>query len=121
MSIDPSMRLFASPVARYPHARTADDVNSWVRTWYLAEMTWLAPTHPAAANETFLAVDRNVSFRESHGPTARALGYPTLVPDRSPQISESRVSKIASRLGYDPVRTFEETIEALVALAKADR
>jgi nucleoside-diphosphate-sugar epimerase len=41
-----------------------DDVLPWVRTENLAEMTWLAATHPGAANETFLAVDRNASLRE---------------------------------------------------------
>jgi nucleoside-diphosphate-sugar epimerase len=96
-----------------------DDIMPWVHTLNLAEMTWLALTHPDAADETFLAVDRNVSLREFYGPIAEALGRPVLTPDRAPQVSECRVGKIASKLGYRPVRTFEETVEALVSLARA--
>jgi len=96
-----------------------EDVMPWVHTLNLAEMTWLALTHPAAANGTFLAVDRNVSLRQCYGPIAEALGRPILTPDRAPQVSECHVGKIASQLGYRPVRTFEETVEALVLLARA--
>lgn len=95
-----------------------DDVNPWVHTLNLAEMTWLALTHPAAANETFLAVDRNVTFREFYGPIAEALGQPVVSPDRAPQVYHCRVGKIGARLGYQPVRTFEETVAALISLAK---
>jgi nucleoside-diphosphate-sugar epimerase len=95
-----------------------DDVLPWVHTLNLAEMAWLALTHPAAANETFLAVDRNVSFREFFGPIAKALRQPIVTPDRAPQVSECHVGKLATKLGYTPVRTFEETVVGLVALAK---
>ncbi|MGP8075217.1 MAG: NAD-dependent epimerase/dehydratase family protein [Thermoplasmata archaeon] len=96
-----------------------DDVMPWVHTQNLAEMVVLALTHPAAANETFLAIDRNVAFSEFFVPIANALGQSVLVPDRPPQISECRVGKIAAKLGYRPIRSFEETMDGLVALAKA--
>jgi len=103
----------------WPEDVHPDDVMPWVHTQNLAEMVRLALTHPAAANETFLAIDRNVAFNEFFVPIARALGQPVIVPDRPPQISECRVGKIGSKLGYRPVRTFEETMDGLVALAKS--
>jgi nucleoside-diphosphate-sugar epimerase len=103
----------------WPEGVHPDDVMPWVHTENLAEMVRLALTHQAAANETFLAIDRNVAFNEFFGPIANALGQPIVVPDRPPQISECRVGKIGARLGYQPIRTFEETMDGLVALAKA--
>jgi nucleoside-diphosphate-sugar epimerase len=103
----------------WPPDMHPDDVLPWVHTLNLAEMTWLALTHPAAANETFLAIDRNVSFGEFFGPIAKALGRPIVVPDRAPLVSECHVGKLAEKLGYAPVRSFGETVDALVALAKA--
>jgi nucleoside-diphosphate-sugar epimerase len=103
----------------WPKDLHPDDMNPWVHTLNLAEMTWLALNHPAAANETFLAVDRNVTLRQFYGPVAEALGQPILTPDRPPQVSECRLGKIASRLGYRPVRSFEETVDGLVALTRA--
>ena len=103
----------------WPKAMHPDDVLPWVQTQNLAEMARLALTHPAAAGETFLAVDRNVALRDFFVPIANALGQPVLVPDRPPQISECRVGKLATKLGYKPVRSFDETMVGLLALAKA--
>src|SRR5271157_232374 len=102
----------------WPKSFHPDDVQPWVQTLNLAEMSRLALTHPEAANETFLAVDRNVALREFYGPIADALGQPVLVPDRAPQLSTCHVGKISTKLGYKPVRSFEETMDGLVALAK---
>ena len=95
-----------------------DDVMPWVHTMNLAEMSWLALTVGPAASDTFVAADRNVSFREFYGPVAAALGRPVLVPERRPEVSSARVGKIGSALGYRPVYTFEETVDRLVQLAK---
>jgi len=103
----------------WPKDLHPDDVLPWVHTQNLAEMSLLALTHPAAANETFLAVDRNVAMSEFFVPIARALGQPVVVPDRAGQVSECRVGKLAAKLGYQPVRSFEETMDGLLALAKA--
>jgi len=103
----------------WPKAMHPDDVLPWVQTQNLAEMARLALSHPGAAGETFLAIDRNVALRELFGPIAKALGQPVLVPDRPPQISECHVGKIAEKLGYKPVRSFDETMDGLLALAKA--
>jgi len=94
------------------------DVMPWVHTENLAEMTALALTHPDAANEVFLAIDRNVSMREFFGPIAAAVGQPVKVPDRLPIVADCQVGKIAAKLGYQPVRSFEETMDHLVGLAK---
>ena len=101
------------PVGFHP-----DDVMPWVHTMNLAEMSWLALTAGPAANATFVAADRNVSFREFYGPVAAALGRPMLTPDRRPEISSARIGKVGSTLGYRPVYTFEETVDRLVQLAR---
>lgn len=98
-----------------------DDVMPWVHTENLAEMSWLALSHPAAANEVFLAVDRNVAFRDFYGPVANALGKPIVPPPRAPEICECRIGKIAARLGYRPRRTFEETMTHLLEIARTSR
>jgi len=103
----------------WPKDLHPEDVLPWVHTQNLAEMSLLALTHPAAANETFLAVDRNVAMSEFFVPIANALGQPVLVPDRPPQVSECHVGKIAAKLGYKAVRSFDETMKGLVALAEA--
>ena len=96
-----------------------DDEMPWVHTENLAEMAWLALTHPTVANEAFIAVDRNVRIRDFYGPIADALGRPVILPDRAPQISVARLGKIGARLGYRPRHSFEETVRRLVDLAKA--
>ncbi|HEY1197849.1 MAG TPA: NAD-dependent epimerase/dehydratase family protein [Thermoplasmata archaeon] len=105
----------------WPNDLHPDDVLPWVHTLNLAEMTWLALTHPEAANGTFLAIDRNVAVSEFFGPIARTLGQPVKPPDRAPISTVCQVGKIASRLGYKPIHTFEETMEHLLELAKGPR
>jgi nucleoside-diphosphate-sugar epimerase len=95
------------------------DVLPWLHTENLAEMSWLALTHPAAGNETFLAVDRNVSMNEFFVPIATVFGQRVVVPDRAPIVSVCRLGKLGTRLGYRAPRTFEATMEQLVALARA--
>lgn len=102
----------------WPKNMHPDDVMPWVHTENLAEMSWLALTHPAAANEVFIAADRNVAFRDFYGPIANALGKPVTPPSRAPEICECRIGKIAARLGYRPRRTFEETMTHLLELAR---
>jgi len=94
------------------------DQMPWVHTLNLAEMTRLALTHPNAVNETFMAVDQNVTFNEFYVPIAHALGQPVKPPDRAPIVTVCEVGKIASKLGYRPVATFNETMDHLLALAK---
>jgi nucleoside-diphosphate-sugar epimerase len=105
----------------WPNDLHPDDVLPWVHTLNLAEMTWLALTRPEAANETFLAIDRNVAMDEFFVPIARALGQPVRLPDRAPVATVCKVGKIASRLGYRPIHSFEETMEHLLNLAKSSR
>ncbi len=94
-----------------------DDVLPWVHSLNLAEMSWLAITREAAADDGFLAVDQNVRVRDFYGPVARVLGQPMVVPDRAPNISHARLGKIGSGLGYTPLHSFEETVSRLVDLA----
>ena len=95
----------------------AGDIIPWVHTEDLAEMTWLAATHPAASGETFLAVDRNVAIGDCFGPIIGALGQAVTPPDREPVPSRCRIGKIRAVLGYRPQRSFEHTLGQLLTLA----
>lgn len=97
-----------------------DDVIPWVHTDDLAEMTWLAATHPAAVGQTFLAVDANIAIRDYFIPIMTAMRLQGITPpDRAPFLSRCRIGKIRTVLGYRPQRTFEQTLEELTELAAA--
>jgi nucleoside-diphosphate-sugar epimerase len=108
-------------VRGWPKAFHPDDVMPWVHSENLAEMAWLSLTHPRAPGEAFLAVDRDVSFRDFYGPIAEALGRPVEIPDRAPNVTSTHIGKIADRLGYRAVHGFEETEEQLTDLARHPR
>jgi nucleoside-diphosphate-sugar epimerase len=101
----------------WPGDRHPGDIIPWVHTSDLAQMTWLAATHPAAAGQTFLAVDRNVRLSDYFMPLTAALGHPVTPPQREPICSRCRIGKIHIVLGYRPQRTFEHTLTQLLALA----
>jgi nucleoside-diphosphate-sugar epimerase len=103
----------------WPAAYHPGDVIPWVHTRDLAEMTWLAATHPAAGGEIFLAVDRCVAIRDYFVPIMTALGQTFTAPDRDPVVSRCRIGKIRTVLGYFPRRTFGQTIAGLAALARS--
>jgi nucleoside-diphosphate-sugar epimerase len=103
----------------WPAACHPGDVIPWVHTGDLAEMTWLAATHPAAGGETFLAVDRCVAIRDYFVPIMTALGQTFTAPDRDPVVSRCRIGKIRTVLGYVPRRAFGQTIAGLTALARS--
>ncbi len=104
----------------WPQAWHPGDVIPWVHTDDLAEMTWLAATHPDAAGQTYLAVDRCVVIGDYFGPILTALGGEIAPPDRQPAISRCRIGRIRDELGYRPRRTFEQTLATLVELAIPD-
>jgi dihydroflavonol-4-reductase len=101
----------------WPDKWHPDDVIPWVHTEDLAEMTWLAATLPAAAGQTFLAVDRNVAIGDYFTPIITTLGHAVTPPDREPVPSRCRIGKIHAVLGYLPQRTFEQTLKQLLAMA----
>lgn len=101
----------------WPANRHPGDIIPWVHTDDLAEMTWLAATQPAAAGETFLAVDRNVAISDYFVPITEALGRAVTAPDREPVPSRCRIGKIHTVLGYRPQRTFEHTLRQLLTIA----
>ena len=104
----------------WPQAWHPGDVIPWVHTDDLAEMTWLAATHPAAAGRTYIAVDRCVSIGDYFGPIVSALGGTITPPEREPSLSRCVIGKIGRELGYSPRRTFEHTLGALVEQASVD-
>jgi nucleoside-diphosphate-sugar epimerase len=113
---DRLVRRFAAD--GWPPGRHPSDVIPWVHTEDLAEMTYLCTTHPAAVNETFLAVDENVALADFWGPICAALGHEIRVPDRDPIVSRCQIGKIRSVLGYLPRHDCRQTTAELVALAR---
>lgn len=103
----------------WPEDLHPEDTIPWVHAANLAEMAWLALTHPAAANEAFIAVDRDVLVNDFFVPIADALAIEVKVPARPPQAGRCRHGKIAEKLGYTPLRTFGETMEQLVRMARS--
>lgn len=101
----------------WPGDRHPEDIIPWVHTDDLAQMTWLAATHPAAAGQAFLAVDRNVMLGEYFVPLIAALGRPVTPPPREPVRSRCQIGKIHAVLGYRPQHSFERTLTQLLALA----
>jgi nucleoside-diphosphate-sugar epimerase len=102
----------------WPEFLHPDDIMPWVHTENLAEMVWLALTHPSVPNEAFIAVDRNVPIRACYGEVAAALGRAVISPKRAAYDSTVHLGKISARLGYKPVHSFEETVRHLVELAR---
>jgi nucleoside-diphosphate-sugar epimerase len=105
----------------WPDFLHPDDIMPWVHSENLAEMVWLALTHPSAPNEAFIAVDRNVPIRACYGEVAAALGRQMIPPKRGAYDSTVRLGRIGAQLGYKPVYSFEETVARLVELAKVPR
>jgi nucleoside-diphosphate-sugar epimerase len=102
----------------WPPSFHPDDLIPWVHTENLAAMVVLAAGHPGAANEVFVGVDENVENRAYLVPIANALGTEVAAPDRAPERSVCRTGKLRERLGYEPVKTFDETMAALIELAR---
>ena len=101
----------------WPAARHPEDVIPWVHTDDLASMTLLCATTSAAADETFLAVDANVTLDSFWGPICDELGLPVVVPDRSPLVSRCQIGKIRRVLGYEPTHSIDDTVAELVEYA----
>jgi nucleoside-diphosphate-sugar epimerase len=103
----------------WPQTWHPGDVIPWGHADDLAEMTWLAATHPDAGGQTYLAVDRCVAIGDYFWPIIAALGGAISPPDREPALSRCVIGKIGRELGYSPRRTFEHTLQELVDQATA--
>ena len=103
----------------WPSFLHPDDIMPWVHSENLAEMVWLALTHPSVPNEAFIAVDRNVRIRDCYAEVSAAVGRRVTPPARGPTDSTVHLGKIGARLGYRPLYSFEETVAHLVELAKS--
>ena len=101
----------------WPEAFHPADVLPWIHSDDLASMAVLAATHPNAANEAFLAVDRDVEIEEFLVPLADALGVEVKTPERTPERGHCRIGKARERMGYAPGHTFEATMVELLDLA----
>ena len=105
----------------WPANRHPDDVIPWVHTDDLADMVLLCATMPAADDDTFLAVDENVTIRDLFGPICDALRVPITPPMRAAVISRCRIGKIRHRLGYSPRHDFRASVADLTDYARLVR
>ena len=96
-----------------------DDVVNWVHADNLAEMVYLVLTR-GQAGDVFHAVDANIPETDFRMRLIEASGKPYQVPNRDGGASDLCNDKIRS-LGYRPVRSFDETMDVLLALFSLPR
>lgn len=101
----------------WPEAFHRGDIMPWIHSDDLAAMTVLATQHPNAANQAFLAVDRNVEIESYLVPVAAALGVAVETPQRAPDRPLCQIGKANRELGYRPRHSVEGTVEELLAIA----
>lgn len=90
-----------------------DDVVNWVHADNLAEMVYLVLTR-GQAGDVFHAVDANIPETDFRMRLIEASGKPYRIPNRIAEHPIYSNDKIVA-LGYRPVRSFEETMEVLLA------
>ena len=91
-----------------------DDLVKWVHADNIAEMVVLVLTR-GKAGDVFHAVDANIPETDFRMRLIEASGKPYQVPDRAAERPTYATDKIRS-LGYEPVRSFDEAMDALLAL-----
>lgn len=91
-----------------------DDLVNWVHADNIAEMVVLVLTR-GKAGDVFHAVDANIPETDFRMRLIDASGKPYQVPDRAVERPTYATDKIKT-LGYKPVRSFDETMDALLAL-----
>jgi len=95
-----------------------EDLTPWVHADNLAEMCVLAAIHPAAAKQTYNAVDGNYTEDKFTTRLARAINKELIIPDGKPIRMTYSTNKIRNDLGYSPIKTFEETVVQLEEQAR---
>lgn len=90
------------------------DLVNWVHADNIAEMVVLVLTR-GKAGDVFHAVDANIPETDFRMQLIEASGKPYQVPARAAERPTYATDKIRS-LGYEPVRSFDETMDALLAL-----
>lgn len=91
-----------------------DDLVNWVHADNIAEMVVLVLTR-GKAGDVFHAVDANIPETDFRMRLIEASGKPYHIPDRAVERPTYATDKIKT-LGYEPVRTFDETMERLLQL-----
>jgi nucleoside-diphosphate-sugar epimerase len=86
----------------------------WVYTDDLAELTYLAATHPKAPGQAFVAVDANAVIADLRGRIAQATACAIASPGLAPRMSRTKIGKIREFLDYRPRHTLEHTVATLV-------
>ena len=91
-----------------------DDLVNWVHADNIAEMVFLVLTR-GKPGDVFHAVDTNIPETDFRMRMVEASGKPYQIPDRVAERPTYATDKIKT-LGYEPVRSFDETIERLLQL-----
>ncbi len=91
-----------------------EDMIPWVHAENLAEMCMISCTNPNAVNQIYHAIDGNYRESDFRLKIAQAMGKSFQIPDREPERTIYVCDKIRAELGYRPVRSFEETVSALI-------
>ncbi|MCT4791487.1 MULTISPECIES: NAD-dependent epimerase/dehydratase family protein [Exiguobacterium] len=91
-----------------------DDLVNWVHADNIAEMVFLVLTR-GKPGDVFHAVDTNIPETDFRMRLVEASGKPYQIPDRVAERPTYATDKIKT-LGYEPVRSFDETIERLLQL-----
>ena len=91
-----------------------DDLVNWVHADNIAEMVVLVLTR-GKAGDVFHAVDANIPETDFRMRLIEASGKPYQIPDRAAERPTYATDKIKT-LGYEPVRSFDDTMDALLAL-----
>lgn len=95
-----------------------ENMVPWVHAENLAEMCVIACTHPNAVNQIYHAIDGNYRESDFRVKIVQAMGKSLQTPDHEPERTIYVCDKIKEELGYFPVRSFEDTINALVVQAR---
>ncbi|MGE6555533.1 NAD-dependent epimerase/dehydratase family protein [Exiguobacterium artemiae] len=91
-----------------------DDLVNWVHADNIAEMVVLVLTR-GQPGDVYHAVDANIPETDFRMRLLEASGKPFQVPNRAAERPTYATDKIKT-LGYQPARSFDETMDALLAL-----
>ena len=91
-----------------------DDLVNWVHADNIAEMVVLILTR-GKTGDVFHAVDANIPETDFRMRLIEASGKPYQVPDRAAERPTYATDKIKT-FGYEPVRSFEDTMDGLLDL-----
>ncbi|MGM9986189.1 MAG: NAD-dependent epimerase/dehydratase family protein [Bacillaceae bacterium] len=110
-------RMLACDVVRWVHP---EDIVPWVHGENLAEMIILATKKDKTKLEIYHGIDGNYPELDFRVKIAIGLGKEIIIPNRHKQIPTYSCDKIKTKLGYKPIKRFDETVERLIEMGSKD-